>query len=377
MIVDIDANATYAPSQELRGVIAASWDRLGNPSSLHRSGQRAKAAIEGAREVIRAMVGAGQKDRIIFTSSASEANNWVIRAAAAQGGELVSTTIEHPCVLQPLRAIQGDGGIIQLVAPLGTGEISPELFLKYVSDKTSFVSCIAANNETGVVNDIFSIATQVRWYAPHALIHTDAAQLIGKGQISFSDIGVDCLTLSGHKIGGLSGVGALVIREGIEINPLILGGTQESKLRGGTENVLGIISFGAAAGIVNATLSQRINAMRAIRDRFEQEIARAPIECEINGQTARRLPNTSNIWFKGVRADDLLVALDLEGVLVSSGAACSSGKPEPSHVLTAMGQDENRARQSIRFSFRGDQDPELATYVVDKLARIIGRMRLD
>jgi cysteine desulfurase len=234
---------------------------------------------------------------------------------------------------------------------------------------------MAANNETGVINPISEIVRRVREIAPRALIHTDAAQLLGKGVVSMKELGVDLMTVSAHKIGALSGAGALCIREGVQIEPLLLGGAQESKLRGGTENVLGIAVFGAVCDVIAGELPDRCEVMRDIRDAFESLVGRELPEALINGAGVSRLPNTSSLYIPGIHADDLIVAMDLERILISSGAACTSGKPEPSHVLMAMGQNEERTRSTVRVSFRADLPLDRVPRVVSALTNSVARMR--
>jgi cysteine desulfurase len=380
MLLDLDANATYTPSESLQELVRVTWSRLGNPSSIHRGGQRAKAAIEEAREHVRLLVGARPKDLIIFTSGATEANNTVIASVAASGARLISSTIEHPCILEPLRAALVRGAFVQLAAPNPHGEVTPEAVIAHVDRDTALVSVMAANNETGVVNDIVTIANEARRLAPSALVHTDAAQIIGKMPFRFDESGLDCITLSGHKLGALTGVGALIIREGVRVAPYLVGGSQEAKLRGGTENVLGIASLGMAASEIVEQGVARGTAMQRVRDRFETELVAALPMCEVNGRQANRLPNTSSVYIPGIRADDLVVALDLEGIYISSGAACSSGKPEPSHVLVAMGQSDERVRATVRLSFRAEHGNEdnystIANDVAGKMKKIVERMR--
>ncbi len=375
MIIDLDANATYAPSEQLQGVITAAWERLGNPSSVHRAGQRAKAAIEEARNRVRALVGASPQDLVIFTSGATEANNLILHQARQASSKVVSSTIEHPCILQPLHALQREGVAVRLVGPTSSGIIEPNAVASLLTPDVRLVSIMAANNETGAMNDIKRIAECVRAAAPEALIHSDAAQLFGKVEFSFRTSLLDAVTLSGHKIGACSGVGALIVSEGVDLEPLIRGGAQENKLRGGTENVLGIIALGAVAATTKDELSQRTELMRIARDAFEESLLSTIPNISINSADGLRLPNTSSISIPGVRADDLVVAMDLEGILISSGAACSSGKPEPSHVLTAMGQGPERVLSTIRVSFRADQTPEIARFVASKVARVVTRMR--
>ncbi len=375
MIIDCDANATYAPDERIRGVISSCLESLGNPSSLHRGGQRARAAIEEARASVRRLVGADEKDTIVFTSGATEANNTVVATMRNVSGPIVSASTEHPCILQPLKRLASQGRTVTFVSPNSDGVITPEIVAEVLTEDTALVSIMAANNETGVINPIAAIVTKVREVAPRALIHTDAAQLLGKGALSMREMGVDLLTISAHKIGALSGVGALCIRDGVHIEPLLLGGPQESKLRGGTENVLGVAVFGAVADMIASDLPARVEAMRSVRKAFEDQLARALPDAEFNCAHVARLPNTSNVHIPGVRADDLIVAMDLERILISSGAACTSGKPEPSHVLLAMGQSQERTRSTIRVSFRADISQEAVVRVVNALANAVTRMR--
>jgi cysteine desulfurase len=267
------------------------------------------------------------------------------------------------------------GREVTFLKPNSSGQIEPLAVAEQVAPDTALVSVMAANNETGVLNDIAQIASTVRARAPHAIIHTDAAQLCGKLPVSFEQLGVDCMTISGHKFGALSGVGALILRHSTQLEPLIEGGAQESKLRGGTENVLGIISLGYAAAEAHNALPVRADSMQHVRDRFESELLGRLTGIEVNGAGVPRLPNTSNIFISGVRSDDLVVALDLEGITISGGAACSSGKPEPSHVLTAMGHADERARSTVRVSFRADQTLESVAQIVSTFVRVIERIR--
>jgi cysteine desulfurase len=298
----------------------------------------------------------------------------VIAAVASSAGPIVSASTEHPCILQPLKRLASQGRVVVFVDPDQDGRVSVERVKAVVTPDTALVTIMTANNETGVVNPIAEISQVVRQIAPKALIHTDAAQLLGKGVVSMRELGVDLLTISAHKIGALSGTGALVIRDGVTIPPLLLGGSQESKLRGGTENVLGIAVFGAVADLMSAELSDRALRMSMERDAFEELLLREIPDAQINGANTPRLPNTSSVYIPGVRADDLIVAMDLERILISSGAACTSGKPEPSHVLKAMGQDEERTRSTIRVSLRADMSVDSIARVVKALVNATSRM---
>lgn len=375
MIIDCDANATYSPDEDIQEFISAHWGCLGNPSSLHRGGQRARALLEEARTSVRALLGTSDRSQVVFTSGATEANNTCIAFGAGRRGRLLSSQIEHPCVLEPLHYLTSQGRDVALVAPDSDGVVTPDALEALLSPDTAFVSLMAANNEVGGINDIEEVVTRVRRRAPQALIHTDAAQLVGKAEVSFERLGVDLLTLSGHKLGALSGVGAIVVREGVIINPLLRGGAQEGKSRGGTENVLGIATLGAVAEAIRWDLPGRIEGMRRWRDEFESLLLKALPDCVINASGRERLPNTSSVFVPDVRADDLVVAMDLEGILISSGAACSSGKPEPSHVLTAMGQDTEKVRSTVRVSFRAEYASGALERVVESFIRVVARMR--
>jgi cysteine desulfurase len=385
--LDLDANASHSPTQELLSRLFNCSQNLANPSSLHRPGQRARAALEEARESVRRLVNAAPRDKIVFTSGASEGNNTVILAVTGAlsqssnrgkkvfAGHIISSAIEHPCVLAPFKLLEGLGLDIDIVPPNSNGEVDCGAVARIVREDTKLVSLMAANNETGVVNNIAQLAKAVRERNRDTFIHTDAAQLVGKTPIDFSGLGVDFMTVSGHKFGALSGIGALVVREEVEFNPLILGGPQEGKFRGGTENLLGAISLNLAASDILSEGSKRFDSMRRVRDCFELEVVKAIPGCSVNGSSAARLPNTSSVYIPGVRADDLVVALDLLGVGISSGAACSSGKPEPSHVLLAMGQAEERVRSTVRVSFRADSKEDDAVYAAGMFLRAVNRMR--
>ncbi len=374
-ILDCDANATYSPDQQIRGVISSCLEALGNPSSMHRGGQRARAAIEEARATVRKVVGAGDHDTVVFTSGATEANNMVVQALAKRGGSLLASQIEHPCILGPLAQCERKGGKVVLVAPDRDGVVSVDVVRAAITSDTSLVSIMLANNEVGTINPITEIVAAVKAVAPQAIIHADAAQALGKIPCSMADLGVDALTVSAHKVGGLSGVGALILRRGIEMPALILGGPQEGKLRGGTENVLGIRVFGEVLSLLVREGDARRERMARVRDLFESSILRELSEVSIHGFDRARLPNTSSVYIAGVRADDLVVAMDLEGILISSGAACSSGKPEPSHVLLAMGYDEDHVRATIRVSFRADSEESDVKRLVASLVKAVSRMR--
>jgi cysteine desulfurase len=376
MQFDCDANATYAPPPEITELFSASLKVLSNPSAMHRAGQLAKATVEEARQKILMSVGARIEDSLIFTSGATEANNALIGLLTSKHQGVVTYATEHPCLIETFtRLASTHGNPVTFLKPKPSGEVDGDEILAAVNERTKLVSCMAANNETGVVSPLHTVVSRIRHSAPHVLVHSDASQLFGKGCLSFRDLDLDLMTISAHKIGGLQGVGALVIKKGIHLEPLIVGGAQEMKLRGGTENVPGIFIFGAIAERVTASLNERCTRMSTARDAFEAIVVERLPGARINCATLSRLPNTSSITVEGVRGDDLVVALDLQKILISTGAACTSGKREPSHVLLGMGFPLADALSTVRFSFRADLSVSDAEYVAQRFCECVERMR--
>lgn len=375
--IDCDANATYAPSEATREFLAkliSDDQALGNPSAMHQFGQRAKVRIEESREVLRRFIKADLHDQIIFNSGASEGNNTIFSQLVTPTDHLVTTTVEHPCVLGAVEKLESVGAKVTRVAVSNDGRLNPSDILSVITDETKLVSVMLANNETGVIYPVAKLSKLIKERFPSVLIHTDASQALGKIPLDFTSLNVDLMTLSGHKVGALSGTGAVVAQANVVLTQFVVGGSQEGKLRGGTENVLGICSFGSALSELEHDFEERALIMRTARDTFEQEVTNKISSVFVNGSLENRLPNTSNLHFLGVRAADLVVALDLAGVLTSTGAACSSGKRDPSHVLLAMGKTVQEAQESVRFSFRGDiSDDEIRSVikiVIDKVSVI-------
>jgi cysteine desulfurase len=380
--INLDANASYGCLPE---VIEGVREALGalNPSSIHAGGQRARALIERARDSVAALLGLRRKERIIFTSGATEANATALFSpfATAKAGERgpplwLTSALEHHSVLEPFARLSRMGfpGEI-LSAPAGF--LTPESVAAWLSPETRIISFMYANNETGHLSPISDVARTIKRHSPECLIHVDAVQLLGKSDTRLFDDPIDSASFSAHKIGGLSGVGALVIRDGMPFEPLLMGGAQEVRHRAGTENVPGIVAFGLAAEIVQRGLSARIQKLRADRRFVEAELRREIEHLVFNHPLEGGLPNTVNVTFPGLRADDLVVALDLAGVLVSSGAACASGKPEPSHVLKALGLTDEAARATIRISLRADHTEEELSRAVKAISQAVkaGRVR--
>lgn len=347
----LDHNATAPLRPEARAALIAALDVVGNASSVHAEGRRARGIVEDAREAVAALVGA-KPEEVVFTSGATEANNWVMRA----GWDRLSVgATEHESVLAPARAahaevkraelkeVMCDGdGLVRIASASGwTGG-------RTVSDKSrALLSLQFANAETGVVQPIADAAAAA--HEAGFLFHCDAVQAVGRLPVDFKQLGLDFLSISAHKLGGPKGVGALVIRDGLDLPALLSGGGQERRRRSGTENVAAIAGFGAAAVAARAELGS-VNRLALMRDRLEAGVRDVTPEAVVIGKTSPRLPNTSCLAMPGADASTLLIKLDLKGIAVSAGSACSSGKIGGSHVLAAMGVDAGLARAAIRIS---------------------------
>jgi cysteine desulfurase len=356
MRVYFDYNATSPMAPEVvEAVGRVSREVFGNASSVHHFGQQAKAVLDDARSSVAALLHA-EASEIVFTSGGTEADNLAIRGAAealeATGRRhLVASAIEHEAVLNTVKALARRGWSTTLVPVGQTGIVSPERVAEALTDQTALVSIMHANNEIGTIQPIADISRIA--HARGALVHTDAVQSTGKIPVDVRELGVDLLAISGHKFNGPKGAGALWIKRGTRMLPSMTGGKHERNRRAGTENVAAIAGFGVAARLAAAKLdpaSGENARLAALRNRLEAEILRAVPGTAVNGLATARVPNTSNISFDRVEAESLLIALDLEGIAVSTGSACSSGTLEPSHVLRAMGFPAHRTQNSLRFS---------------------------
>jgi cysteine desulfurase len=339
----LDHNATTPLLPQAEAAVRESLATFGNPSSVHAVGRRARAVVEDARERLAAAVGASAAE-IILTSGGTEANDLALRGfAAAQGcRSLIVAGIEHASVLAAAA-----GATVIACDARGAIDLSHlEDALKSLP-RPALIALMLANNETGVLQPLDAAIVLARTYG--AYIHCDAVQALGKMPIDFSSLVVDSMSLSAHKIGGLKGVGALLVRRGCEVNPELVGGGQERRRRAGTENVIGIVSFGAAAGEVPRLLAD-MPRIRALRDQLESGLRRIAPQVKIYGEAAARLANTSCIALANVTSETQVMRLDLAGVAVSAGSACSSGKIAPSHVLLAMGIPSAEAKSAIRVS---------------------------
>jgi len=324
----------------------------GNPSSTHQFGRASRARLDNAREQVAALAGV-QPPQVIFTGGGSEANNLALHAVTAEkpAARLAVSKIEHPSILEPARALTGRGWQLDLIDVDEQCRVTTQALAAKLHPDTRLVSVMAANNETGVIQDIAGLADQAR--SAGVIFHTDAIQAAGKIALDFESSGVHLLTLSAHKIYGPKGVGALIVDKSLQLAPLIYGGGQEKGLRAGTENVAGIVGFGVAAELAKTLLEQRAAHTRGLRDRLEQGLA-CYAEITVFAGNADRLPNTVQLAVAGIDGETLLMQLDRAGIAVSSGSACASGKNEASHVLMAMGVDADIARGAIRISLGKD-----------------------
>ena len=354
-MIYLDHNAsTPIRPEALEAMLPFLKNEFGNASSLHQAGQRSRKAIEDARAEIARFIGADSPDEIVFTSGGTEANNLALKGAVAEnaraGRRVVSSAIEHSSVRSVLRDLAVGGAVDNVVVPVTSdGVVRVDELAAALTPDTILVSVMAANNETGVVQPVSAIADLCR--QRKILFHTDAVQLAGKAAIRVNDLGVDLLTISGHKFGAAKGAGVLYVRRGTRLRALFHGGRHERNRRAGTENVAGIVSLGAAARAAAADLAADAAHAARLRDLFEERVLKALPRAFVNGGRAERMPNTSNICFEFTDNSETLMALDLKGIACSSGSACQAGSAEASHVLLAMGLPQEQAHASLRFSF--------------------------
>jgi cysteine desulfurase len=373
----LDYNATTPPRPEVVArVTRVLAETYGNASSVHAYGQQAKAELDEARTAVARLIDADPGE-VVFTSGGTEADNLALRGAvearAAIGRRrLITTGIEHEAVLTTARALERTGTAITILPVDTSGIVSPAALEAAIGDDTAIVSVMLANNEVGTIQPVAELAAIAR--AHGALFHTDAVQAVGKIPVSVKTLGVDLLSLAGHKFGGPKGTGALWIRRGVRLTAVMTGGKQERNRRAGTENVPSLAGLGVAATTAAAKLPAA-GDLAALRDRLESAVLAGVPGTVINGDRSRRVPNTSNISFEGIEAESLLIALDLEGVAVSTGSACSSGSLEPSHVLRAMGLPHARTRNSLRFSLGPETTIEEIDFVTGILPNLVARLR--
>ncbi len=361
-----DHNATTPVSPEVFQAMAPLMtEAFGNASSIHQFGQQARGALDRARRSVAAMLGA-KAEEIVFTSGGTEADNMAIFGA---GGHVITTTAEHPAVLQAAAQLPS----ATFVPVDGRGVVDPDAVRAAIRPDTKLISVMHVNNELGVIQPIREIA-RIAGDAG-VLFHSDGVQAAGKIAVDVKELGVDLYSISAHKIYGPKGMGALFVRKGTDVRPLLYGGPHERKMRAGTENVAGAAGFGRAAeGVIEGSAAEAVR-QGALRDRLEQGILARMAGSHVNGAGAPRVGNTSNIRFDGIDSEPLLIALDLKGFAVSSGSACSSGATEPSHVLAAIGLTREQARSSVRFSLGRSNTQEQIDALIDAVVQVVSRLR--
>lgn len=348
----------------------------GNPSSIHMFGQRAKRALDEARRTTADLLGA-RPDEIYFTSGATESNNIAIQGAARSysqfGRHLITTAFEHHAVLHTFQALERQGFQVTYLPVDAQGLVRPEDVEKSLRPDTILVSIMLANNEVGTIQPVKEIAGILRRRG--ILFHTDAVQAVGKIPVRVEELGVDMLSLTAHKFYGPKGAGALYVRSGVEIAPLFFGGHQENALRPGTQNTPGIVGLATALRLACQEMEEESRRLRRLRDLLEQSILERIPDVRVNGHPEQRLAHISNVSFAGLDGEALLLALDMQGVAVSTGSACTAGSTEPSHVLRAMGVDPVLARGSIRFSLGRDNQEEDVRFLIEALVTAVRRLR--
>jgi cysteine desulfurase len=369
----LDNNATTPILREVyEAMVPYFGEHFGNASSIHHHGQETRAAVERARESVADLVGC-RASEIVFTSGGTEADNLAIFGLAKSGDQIITSTIEHHAVMNACKHLEAAGCEVISVPVDGRGIVDPDDVKRALRPKTKLITIMLANNETGVlqpVEEIGKIAAEADVY-----FHTDGVQAAGKIPIDVNKIGCDLLAISGHKIHAPQGVGALYVRKGTLLEPMLYGGSHERSRRAGTENVPGIVALGKATELALAAFERGDDKkMAALRNRLESELVRIE-SAGVNGEGAPRVPNTANIYFDYIEGEALVIALDLKGLAVSTGAACSSGAIEPSHVLTAMGLRPDRARASIRFSLGKQNTPDDVDFALSLVPETVARLR--
>jgi len=377
--VYLDNNATTPVLPEVLDAMRPYYaEHFGNASSIHHHGQETRGAVERARESVATLLGCRPAE-VVFTSGGTEADNLAIFGLARAGDHVISSTIEHHAVLNSCKQLQERGIEVTFLPVDGRGLVDPDDLRRALRTNTKLVTVMSANNETGViqpVEEFGKICAEADVY-----FHTDAVQTASKIPIRVKDVGCDLLSISGHKFHAPQGVGALYVRKGTTFEPLFYGGSHERSRRAGTENVPGIVGLGKAAELaVKALTMGEDREMAAQRDRLENSIL-SQVESagvngsDVNGKSAPRVPNTTNIYFDYIEGEALVITLDLKGLAVSTGAACSSGAIEPSHVLTAMGLRPDRARASLRFSLGKQNTPEDVDLAIQLVPASVERLR--
>jgi len=375
-LIYLDHNVTTPVDPRVVAAMEPYWsERWGNASSVHAAGRAARRAVEEAREHVAALLGAGEAEEIVFTSGGTEADALALGAVRATGRRAIAvSSVEHPAVAEMARSLEAEGIAREIIPVLPSGALDREAAGRRIDASPGLVSVMWANNEYGGLFPVAELAA--RAHAAGALFHTDAVAALGKADVSARS-GADLISVSAHKIGGPKGTGALYVRRGVELPSLLPGGGQERGRRGGTENVAGVVGFGEAARLCRLESGAERSAVEAIRDAFEEALLRACAPARIWGRSAPRIGNTSAVAFPEASGEAVAIALDLEGIAVSVGSACSSGSVAPSPSILALGASRSEAKGTVRFSFGRGNRPEDGETVLRALARILPAFDLD
>lgn len=370
------AATTPVDPRVLQKMLPYFTENFGNPNSQHACGRRAAAAVDEARDTVASLIGA-KPSEIYFTSGGTESDNWALRGAAhanaERGKHLIVSAVEHPAMISTARELQKEGFEVTFAAVDEFGRVDVEELRKSIRPDTTFIGVMTANNEIGTIQPIAEISALARERG--ITFFTDAVQAAGALKLNVKEPTVDMLSFSGHKFYGPKGVGVLYVRSGVRVGKIITGGHQERSMRGGTTNVPGIVGLAEAFRLANEEMAQNNAHVSAIRDRFIARVLREIPYVKLNGHPKDRLPNNANFSFRYIEGESLLFSLDLAGIAVSSGSACSSGSLEPSHVLLATGLPEGLAHGSIRFSFGKENTAEQIDIAVEQLKEIVVRLR--
>lgn len=370
------AATTPVRPEVLEAMLPYFSETFGNASSLHIFGQKSRKALEDAREIGAECIGA-KPEEIYFTSGGTESDNLAIKGMAYahknKGKHLVTSMIEHQAVLNCCKYLEKEGFEVSYLPVDRCGIVDLQALEDAIRLDTILLSVMLGNNETGTLQPIAEMARIARKRG--VPLHTDAVQAIGKIPVAVDELGVDLLSISSHKIYGPKGVGALYVRRGTRIDPLLHGGHHERQMRAGTENIPGIVGFSKAIECAQKEMLNTSAHVTALRDRLEQRIGERIEHIQINGHPTKRLPHILNVSFDGIEAEQLLLALDMRGIAISTGAACISGAPEPSHVLRAMGADLTAAQGSVRFSLGRDNTEAEIDFVFESLTELIQQLR--
>jgi cysteine desulfurase len=370
-----DYNATTPIAEEVLDVFnRALRDCFGNASSIHHQGQAARQSLEKARGQVCSLIGCQSKE-LVFGSGGTEADNHAIFGAVQRLAHphIITSAIEHPAVLESVAEIGRRGGEVTLLQVTRSGVVDPDDVRRALRPSTVLVSVMHVNNEVGTIQPVQAIARIAR--EAGVLMHSDGVQAAGRMPVNVRDLDLDLYSISGHKMRGPKGVGALYVRKNVELSSLLFGGRHEAGRRAGTESTPAIIAMGKAAALSAANLEESVARIAALRDRLEQGILERIPDVSVNGAGAERAANTTNLRFDGIEGESLVIALDLKGFCVSSGSACSSGAVEPSHVLLAMGLSKQDAKSSVRFSLGHENRAEQVDRLIESVAECTSHLR--